>query len=466
MRYGAATLALAGLCHSVCATYAGNVSVRVDSNSPMGVTAIPKSFGIDDVNQFAGYVNTTASGDHRLFFWLFESQSDPGADPLVIWLNGGPGCSSLEGALVEIGPSTINVDLKPVRNPFTWNKNANLLFIDQPAGTGYSINTGEKIVSTDQATEEFVTFVKVFFQNFPGYRNHEFHIVGESYAGHYIPQFAAALERDPEVTTKVTSIAFGQGLIDVYDQFQAFQPMACGQGGQPQILSTGTCNLMKSMLPFCLNMVKDCYSSEGSAGTSTCTTALEFCGATQYMPFKYLTDKSDLYVKAPCPYSDKDSNCLPEEGYMTQFLQQDGVKDTLGVPRNQHFINCNQTIPQDFLATADMMKSQKHYLTELLDNGMPVLAYSGDTDFLVNWLGTKKLTEDLDWSGKSGFNAAPFEDWVTRNGTYAGQVRNYDRLTFLRVYDAGHAAPYYQRANTFDMIQRWLSKDYSFHGSN
>jgi carboxypeptidase C (cathepsin A) len=94
------------------------------------VTSLP---GLDPVaaksiSQYAGYLNVQFGG---LFYWLFEA-ADNNA-PLLLWLNGGPGCSSMDGLFLELGPFKINGN-SIVINPYSWHNSANLLFIDQPVG--------------------------------------------------------------------------------------------------------------------------------------------------------------------------------------------------------------------------------------------------------------------------------------------------------------------------------------------
>jgi carboxypeptidase D len=94
------------------------------------------------VAQYAGLLRADRGGDANIFYWLFESAESPGSDPIVIWLNGGPGCSSMDGLFIELGPYTMNRDSTISKNEHSWHKVANLLFIDQPVGTGFSFTTG------------------------------------------------------------------------------------------------------------------------------------------------------------------------------------------------------------------------------------------------------------------------------------------------------------------------------------
>lgn len=87
------------------------------------------------------------NNNKQLFYWLFESRNDPATDPLILWLSGGPGCSSLMALFVENGPYKIveRVDGEGVAdssrllrlNPHSWNSNATVIYLEQPAGTGY-----------------------------------------------------------------------------------------------------------------------------------------------------------------------------------------------------------------------------------------------------------------------------------------------------------------------------------------
>uniref|UniRef100_A0A914N1Q5 Uncharacterized protein n=1 Tax=Meloidogyne incognita TaxID=6306 RepID=A0A914N1Q5_MELIC len=96
---------------------------------------------------FLGYLN---AGNGNLFHYIFaESQGNPKTDPLVLWLNGGPGCSSLGGLSNELGPYLLNKDGKTLRqNPYSWNKYASIIFLESPAWVGFSYNAKVKNVTT------------------------------------------------------------------------------------------------------------------------------------------------------------------------------------------------------------------------------------------------------------------------------------------------------------------------------
>ncbi|KAJ6520937.1 Alpha/Beta hydrolase protein [Mycena capillaripes] len=102
--------------------------------------------------------------DKHLFFWFFESRSSPATDPLVLWLNGGSGGSSMLGHLTELGPCNIISANETSPNPYSWNTHANLLFLDQPvnAGNSYVGPNGEPVHSTQAAARDVFTFLQLF----------------------------------------------------------------------------------------------------------------------------------------------------------------------------------------------------------------------------------------------------------------------------------------------------------------
>jgi cathepsin A (carboxypeptidase C) len=146
--------------------------------------------------QYTGWLDI---GPKHLFFWFFESRTAPERDPLVLWLTGGPGASSMLGMLGELGPCLINEHGNgTVHNKHGWNKEANILFVDQPAGVGFSyLDEGEPVPSNSfSAAEDLHISLQIFVsQAIPKMKDLPFHISGESYGVSYIYRLLLFLRR-------------------------------------------------------------------------------------------------------------------------------------------------------------------------------------------------------------------------------------------------------------------------------
>ncbi|CDO76389.1 hypothetical protein BN946_scf184937.g3 [Trametes cinnabarina] len=144
-----------------------------------------------EVQAFTGYIDVEA---RHLFFYFFESRRDPDTDDVIYWTNGGPGGTSSIGLFMELGPCRITGANTTERNPWSWNEHANIFFVDQPVDVGYSYaEYGEAVTNTQQAADDIVAFIAIFFEHFTKYKGRALHLAGESYGGRYIPVFASAL---------------------------------------------------------------------------------------------------------------------------------------------------------------------------------------------------------------------------------------------------------------------------------
>jgi len=175
-----------------------------------------------DFNQYAGYVTVNPNAGRALFYYFVESPTDSSTKPLVLWLNGGPGCSSMIGAMAELGPFRINSDGKSLfKNDYAWSNVANMLFLESPAGVGfsYSNTTSDYDRSGDKNTaDDAYIFIINWLERFPQYRTRDFYITGESYAGHYVPQLAYTIllnnKKTNQTVVNLKGIAIGNAWID------------------------------------------------------------------------------------------------------------------------------------------------------------------------------------------------------------------------------------------------------------
>ncbi|TVY21483.1 putative serine carboxypeptidase [Lachnellula arida] len=156
-------------------------------------TGIPE-VDFDIGESYAGLmpISKEKNETRELYFWFFPTENTEASDEILIWLNGGPGCSSLEGVLQENGPFLWQYGtVKPVSNPYTWVNLTNVVWVEQPVGTGFSQGTPSATSETDVA-EQFLGFWKNFMDTFD-LKGRKVFITGESYAGYYVPYIADAM---------------------------------------------------------------------------------------------------------------------------------------------------------------------------------------------------------------------------------------------------------------------------------
>ena len=136
---------------------------------------------------YSGYLSSSTV---KQFHYMFNLASEDYENkPLVLWLNGGPGCSSLEGWASENGPMKLDSKGKFNMNEYSWNKVANMLYMESPGDVGFSYIDSkldyELEINDDIAAQDNFNALQDFFKKFPSFKGKDFYISGESYAGIY-----------------------------------------------------------------------------------------------------------------------------------------------------------------------------------------------------------------------------------------------------------------------------------------
>ncbi|VVC99106.1 unnamed protein product [Leptidea sinapis] len=172
------------------------------------------------VNSYSGFFTVNKTYNSNVFFWYFPVENKPvNETPWIIWLQGGPGASSLTGLFDEIGPFRIDYIGTLKHNPYSWLQNHSLVFIDNPIGSGYSFTNNAEGFATDMSTysDHLYSTVQQFLQVFPELRTAPLYIAGESYAGKYVPALGIMLHRNKNTSGKETNLKglmMGNAFID------------------------------------------------------------------------------------------------------------------------------------------------------------------------------------------------------------------------------------------------------------
>jgi len=397
----------------------------------------------DTVKQYSGYFSI-AKTDKKYFYWFFESRALAGRDSLIMWLTGGPGCSSMLALFSENGPCTVNPDGATTKsNPFSWNSQSNLLYVDQPPGTGFSDGTYDH----DEAgvAEDMYQFLQAFFTGFTQY-NTTFYVFGESYAGHYVPAISHRIyvgnTQHQGNYIDLAGIAIGNGLTDPEIQYAYYPDMAYNSTSAPSVISKTTYSAMKAALPACIAAIKACQKSSLS-----CTVAFTVCNLAEVTPVQ--STGINLYdLRIPCEYGNLCYNFTNVEA----FLNRKDIQTQLGVSKKWE--SCNMLVNRMF--EGDWMHEYQDQIPDLLKSGIRVLIYAGDQDYICNWLGNKAWTLALPWDGQADFNHAADNAWVV-GGVEYGKLRTAHNFSFLRVYQAGHMVPMDQPAAALAMTNAFIT---------
>ncbi|KAG8966199.1 hypothetical protein FRC03_012317 [Tulasnella sp. 419] len=424
------------------------------------------------VKQYSGYLDIAE--DKHLFFWFFEARKNPSEAPLVLWLNGGPGCSSSTGLLFELGPCSISDKGRNTkRNNYGWNEVANMIFLDQPINVGYSYSEDTSINNTPAAAEDVYAFLQLFLTRYSEYSSAPFSVAAESYGGHYAPHIASTIynknkalavgSNTKAVEIKLDSILIGNGLTEPLTQMASVPENAC-RGAYPIYDDPDgpECRALYSKIPTCQRLTQSCYNFNSRF---TCLPAALYCNSQMFGPVQQ-RGLNPYDTRRKCDRrQDKDGPlCYPQMGWIETYLNNATVKNELGVAKSTKFASCNMDVNQAFLGQGDGMKNSAALIPELLENGVRVLIYAGNADYMCNAIGNLQWMEKLDQPFKDDFSKASLVPWQTLNtGKVAGKVKSAGgggftagNFTYVIVHEAGHMVPYDQPEAALDLFVRWL----------
>lgn len=136
------------------------------------------------IESYSGYLTVNKTYNSNLFFWYFPARNNAANAPVVLWMQGGPGASSLYGLFMENGPVFVNAQNRLEKRQYSWHLDHHVVYIDNPVGAGFSFTNEAAGYATNQVDvgTNLFSAVRQFFQLFPEIRNNRFYITGESYA--------------------------------------------------------------------------------------------------------------------------------------------------------------------------------------------------------------------------------------------------------------------------------------------
>ena len=454
------------------------------------IISLPGLNGALPSKHYSGYLS--GSDTKKLHYWFAESENDPSNDPVVLWLNGGPGCSSLDGFLYEHGPFRVGLDAatkNATLTPFeySWNKKASTLYIEAPVGVGFSYSTSstkdDLQCDDDSQAVDNLAALKSFFTKFPEFASREFYITGESYGGIYVPTLAEAILQDESwsVTNnlpELKGIAVGNGCSgsevgicswgpqgDVYNtkylMSSGFLPEALKSSLQSSCdfdawfngdKTSTQCDAAVDQLN---SYTKDldtycvyCDCADGSDAASLGSTHSKIAGANKVLLGE---DNNNVNMRV----DNLSTRACINSVEASAFLQDPAVQEAIHVTEAnvQDWSVCGTAKGWDYNSTRPNLPRDTY---PYLINNIRVLIYNGDFDACVPY------TDGEGWTSSLGLDEEnAFHPWYVEGRNIGGYATEYKTtgngsFEFITVKGGRHEVPETEPKKAFVMINKFL----------
>ena len=425
---------------------------------------------------YSGYLNVSETKKFHYFFNLAKNDTD-NKKPLILWLNGGPGCSSLDGWATEHGPMLMDDNGKFQLNNYSWVNEANMIYLESPGGVGFSYinsNSSQDLYTDDNTTaNDNLQALLSFFKKFPEQKNKDFYISGESYAGIYVPTLAyKVLEHNKNVTDaekiNLKGILVGNGVADwKYDAENAMLDFffthhlisyedrleyvkycltnATLNATKCEKIVNDTVNFVLDGINF-YDYLRECKVPKNLRGEINTNSKYYLNAPWIFERFK-TTDEKLTTLKEESEGAE--IACIDDTHIQNYFSRAD-VQTALHINPQKKWYVCSNTVSKRYNRTT--IGSIWTYPT-LIKEKLKILIYSGDTDLAVPFNGNLLWIRDLKLKTEEAWRS-----WRVDNDTnnVAGYVVKYEGLTFCTIKGTGHMAPGWKPKEVHYMFSKFL----------
>ncbi|XP_041985550.1 uncharacterized protein LOC121737884 [Aricia agestis] len=382
---------------------------------------------------YSGYLTVNKQYNSNLFFWYFPAPGRAaGETPLILWLQGGPGASSLYGLFNEIGPFRVNGSGQLEEMPHSWGTNHSLLFIDNPVGAGFSFTDHDSGYATNQTQigSSLYFALQQFLTVFPELRPAPLFIAGESYAGKHIPSLGIQIHwhrktDQAERPINLQGMAIGNGFVDPATLMRVSFLMR-----EMGLIDDRRADMVRGMEEAAEKYLKE---GETTMAFYTFMSALGVAFGSSGISNEYnvLSDKEGMDLR------------------YVELLQQHQIRKALHVG-NTTFDNISMKVYSK--VSEDMMNSAKPWMEELL-NHYRIMTYNGHLDAMVPYHASVHTYNSLVFEGAAEYATAPRHVWRYPNvGVVAGYYKSAGRFLEVMVRGAGHMVPEDKPAEALALI--------------
>ncbi|KAL1915359.1 uncharacterized protein VTP21DRAFT_6817 [Calcarisporiella thermophila] len=444
---------------AILLTLACGASAAPESKTQKDYLVSDLPYVSDDIHlhNFAGLINLDETTDANMFFWLWPRREQVAREKLIIFLNGGPGCSSVENIFLENGPIRINQtssESSIYKNDASWNTYASVLYVDQPLGTGYSYTASNGLDrSLDQVAEHFMAFFDKFLDTFDSYKQADIYLVGRGFSGVFIPHFAQEmLKRNNAAKSQkynLQGLMIGNGWFDPKVQYRALYDYSMEKG----LLDEEDVQQRASQF------VTKCEEDMEKRGVRIRNDA---CEQLLQLVLSHSVTSEDNIMQCISQFDIRQRDTYPlcalggpeEAKDMTTILRNIRFMQSLHLPSQYTgWSLCNGHVSNALID--DQSPPSIELLPDLLAK-VPVLLYSGDSSLAYNHVGVEKAISKLQFNGAVGLpDEAPARPWYV-NETRIGSWRSARNLTYVLVEGAGFMVGYDQPLAMLNMVHRFI----------
>ncbi|TBU33044.1 alpha/beta-hydrolase [Dichomitus squalens] len=392
----------------------------------------------------------------HLYFFMVKARRTADKERIVFWLNGGPGCSSFDGLMMEIGPWRTDGKggLKAAEGG--WEEYATMVFVDQPAGTGFSYAPSNKFDhELPEAAGHFVEFLRNFYQVFPEYKNVDAYITGESFAGQYIPYFAdAVLNSTLDIPLK--GAAIGNGWMDARRQYPAYLDYSVKHGILEE--TSTEYKAAKDVTDQCTAELAKITDRE-PVHVDVCENVMMSVIAGKNHEEQGVAKCLNIYdVRLEDSQPQCGMNWPPDLDAVYKYLARKDVVSALHADRAPgKWVECKSRVHVEFSTRTS--NSSITVLPRVLEK-IPVMLFVGDQDLICNYVGVESMIQAMRWNGETGLGKVQTQSW-TVDGTSAGTWVASRNLTYVKIFNASHMVGYDVPHVAHDMILRFMGVNFT-----
>ncbi|KAK4875408.1 hypothetical protein RN001_011830 [Aquatica leii] len=388
------------------------------------------------VKSYAGYFTINKLYNSNTFFWFFPAEEDYENAPLLLWLQGGPGSSSLTGLFMENGPFMVTPELKIQIRTHRWTRKFSMIYIDNPVGVGYSFtDAGGYVKNQTIIGEHLYEAFQQFYQLFPELQKNDLFLTGQSYAGKYIPSLAYKILKgnsNGKEKIRLQGLAIGNAYADPINQFDYSEYLY-----QIGLIDS---HIKERMYKMGQKAVKHIENKEWLSALNVFSDLIYearnntlFQNSSGYLePFNFLELQG------------------PSSIYFRTFLQRKDIRNAIHVGNS---IFHDGVLVAEYLEE-EFSQSVAPWISELLEH-YPIMFYNGQVDLIVPYPLVLNVLNKLNFSGADLYKTASRHKWYVGE-ELAGYIKQGGNLIEVLVRLAGHMVPLDQPEWSFDMITRFV----------